>query len=94
MYQGTKSLFYRSKDGKVAIGAIHEIGGDTMTWPEDEFLCVTEGWIKFQVKGGDSFILEKGGVALLKKGQTFTFQMSDDFANVAVFMSEDKVTII
>jgi uncharacterized cupin superfamily protein len=94
MYDGTKSVFYRSKDNKIAIGAIREKGADTMTWPEDEFLFVTAGWIKFQVHGGDSFTLEKGDVMMLRKGQTFSFEMSDDFANVAVFMSDEGVTIV
>lgn len=94
MYNGTKSVYYRSKDNKVAIGAIREIGKDTLTWPEDEFLFVTEGWIKFTVHGGDSFTLNKGDVLVLKKGQTFSFEMSDDFANVAVFMSETGVSIV
>lgn len=94
MYNGTKSVYYRSKDGKVAIGAIREIGTDTMTWPEDEFLFVTEGWIKWKVHGGDSFTMNKGDVMVLRKGQTFTFEMSDDFANIAVFMSDTKVSIV
>ncbi|KAF2653654.1 hypothetical protein K491DRAFT_717834 [Lophiostoma macrostomum CBS 122681] len=94
MYNGSKSVFYRSKDNKVAIGAIREKGADTMTWPEDEFLFVTQGWIKFRVHGGDSFTLERGHVLVLRKGQTFDFEMSDDFANIAIFMSETGVTIV
>lgn len=93
-YNGTKSIFYRSADNSVAVGAIREIGVGHMTWPEDEFLFVTKGWIKFEVKDGEKFTLKPGDVMFLKKGQTFDFEMSDDFANVAVFLSNEGVTIV
>ncbi|KAH6628980.1 hypothetical protein C7974DRAFT_393571 [Boeremia exigua] len=93
MYSGSKSVYYRSKDNKVVIGAIRETGSDTLTWPEDEFLFVTEGWIKWKVHGGDEFTLRKGDVMVIKKGQTFDFEMSSDFANIAVFISDKEVTI-
>lgn len=61
----------------------------------DEFLFVTEGSIKMEVHGGESFVLGKGDVMVMKKGQTITFECSDDFANVAVFMdSQEKVTLV
>ncbi|KAI8685241.1 Cupin-3 domain-containing protein [Fusarium keratoplasticum] len=85
-YSGTKSIVYRSGDGKVVVGMLREKGTDTLVWPCDEFLIVTDGWIKVDVKGGDNFILNKGDMMVMQKGQNITFECSDDFANVAVFI--------
>ncbi|KAF5236584.1 hypothetical protein FANTH_11195 [Fusarium anthophilum] len=95
LYAGTKSIIYRSEDGKVVVGMLREKGGDTLVWPVDEFLFVTEGSIKMDVHGGESFVLNKGDVMVMKKGQTIKFECSDDFANVAVFMdAQEKVTLV
>ncbi|PKY02466.1 hypothetical protein P168DRAFT_328518 [Aspergillus campestris IBT 28561] len=95
MYSGTKSIIYRSADGKVAVGMLREKGKDTLVWPVDEFLFVTQGTIHIQVHGGDTFTLAKGDLMVMRKGQTITFECSEDFANVAVFMDlEDRVTLV
>lgn len=94
MYDGEKSVYFRSNDNKIAYGALRERGTGTLTWPEDEFMYVTKGWIKVQVHGGEGFTLNPGDVMMMRKGQTFTFEMSDDFANIAVFVSDEKVSIV
>lgn len=94
-YDGTKSIIYRSTDGKVVVGMLREKGRDTLVWPVDEFLYVTQGTINIEVHGGESFILGKGDVMVMRKGQTITFECSDDFANVAVFLDlEDGVKLV
>lgn len=95
LYGGTKSIIYRFKDGKVVVGMLREKGKDTLVWPVDEFLYVTEGWIKIDVKDGEKFALHKGDVMVMQKGQTITFECSDDFANVAVFIDmHEKVELV
>ncbi|KAL2858983.1 hypothetical protein BJX68DRAFT_262502 [Aspergillus pseudodeflectus] len=86
MYDGTKSIIYRSKDRRVVVGMLREKGKDTLVWPTDEFLYVTQGWIKIDVEGGEKFTLHPGDVMVMQKGQTITFECSEDFANVAVFI--------
>ncbi|KAH7159428.1 hypothetical protein B0J13DRAFT_518893 [Dactylonectria estremocensis] len=94
-YDGTKSIIYRSEDGKVVVGMLREKGKDTLVWPVDEFLYVTEGSIKMEVHGGETFTLGKGDVMVMRKGQTITFECSDDFANIAVFIDlEEKVSLV
>ena len=40
-------------------------------------------------------MLGKGDIMVIKKGQMITFECSDDFANVAVFIGlKDKVTLV
>ncbi|KAM6508280.1 hypothetical protein FALCPG4_018154 [Fusarium falciforme] len=95
LYAGTKSIIYRSEDGKVVVGMLREKGKDTLVWPVDEFLFVTEDSIKVQVHGGEEFTLGKGDVMVMKKGRTITFECSDDFANVAVFIDlQEKVSLV
>lgn len=95
VYDGTKSIIYRSADRRVAVGMLREKGKDTLVWPVDEFLYVTEGTIHIQVSGGEEFTLAKGDVMVMRKGQTITFECSDDFANVAVFWDLDaKVELV
>ena len=95
LYSGSKSIIYRSEDGQIVIGMLREKGKDTLVWPVDEFLFVTEGTIKIEVHGGESFTLAKGDIMVMRKGQTITFECSEDFANVAVFIDrEEKVTLV
>lgn len=95
VYDGSKSVIYRSADKRVVVGMLREKGRDTLVWPVDEFLYVTQGIIAVEVHGGESFTLGKGDVMVMRKGQTITFECSDDFANVAVFLDlEDKVTLV
>ncbi|CAH0057032.1 unnamed protein product [Clonostachys solani] len=52
-YAGSKSVIYRSADGRIAAGAAKETGTATLTYPCGEFFYVTKGWIKLKVHGGD-----------------------------------------
>ncbi|VUC30511.1 unnamed protein product [Clonostachys rosea] len=90
MYDGTKSIMYRSKDWKVVFGMLREVGKDTLVWPVDECLFVTNGWIKIDVDGGEKFTLNEGEVMVMQKSQKITFECSPDFANVAVSIDQEK----
>ncbi|KAJ5470980.1 hypothetical protein N7530_008337 [Penicillium desertorum] len=93
-YGGEKSIIYRSADGKVVAAAAKETGTATLTYPCDELFYVTDGWVKLNVHGGDHFILTKGEFTYLKKGTTIDFTFSPRFANVAVFMDNEPVTLL
>ena len=64
---------------------LREKGRNTLVWPVDEFLYVTQGTVGVEVHGGESSTLSVGDVMVMRKGQTITFECSEDFANVAVF---------
>lgn len=93
-YGGSKSVVYRSADGKIVAAAAKETGTATLTYPCDEFFYVTNGWIELDVHGGDHFTLTKGGVIYLKRGTTVDFTFGPDFANVAVFIDNEAVTLL
>ena len=94
-YGGSKSIIFRSADGKIVAGSAKESGTVTaLTWPCDEFLYVTEGWTDVKIHGGESFRLSKGHSMFLTKGTTADFVFSDDFTNVACFIGTEKVDLI
>lgn len=93
-YAGSKSVLFRSADGKIVAGAAKETGTATLTYPCDEFFYVTEGWIELSIHGGETFTLNKGDFIYLRKGTTVDFVFGEDFANVAVFIDSEKITLI
>lgn len=95
-YDGKKSVAFRSADGKIVAGAAHEKGKATLVYPCDEFFFVTEGWIKCDVEGGETFTAKKGDVVYFTRGTKVNFEFGEDFYNVAIFVSTDdtKVTLV
>ncbi|KAH7356369.1 hypothetical protein BKA66DRAFT_562625 [Pyrenochaeta sp. MPI-SDFR-AT-0127] len=93
-YGGSKSIIFRSEDGKIAAGAAKESGNATLTYPCDEFFYVTDGSVDMSLHGGESFTLVKGDFVYVRKGQTIDFKFSDDFANVAIFIDNEKITLV
>ncbi|KAH9232510.1 hypothetical protein K456DRAFT_37743 [Colletotrichum gloeosporioides 23] len=95
-YDGKKSVVYRSDDGQIVAGAAHEKGKATLVYPCDEFFFVTEGTIKCDVEDGDKFTAKKGDVVYFTRGTKVNFEFSQDFHNVAVFISTDgkPVTLV
>lgn len=93
-FGGSKSTIFRSADGKVLAAAAKETGEATLTYPYDEFFFVTEGWIKLSIHGGETFTLHQSEVVYLPKGTTVDFVFSDDFANVAFFFNDERITLL
>ena len=93
-FGGSKSTIFRSADGKILAAAAKETGEATLKYPYDEFFFVTEGWIKLSIHGGETFTLRKGEVVYLSKGTTVDFVFSDDFANIAFFLNDERITML
>lgn len=93
-YGGSKSVIYRSADGKVVAAAATETGTATLTYPCDEFFYVTRGWSELEVHGADTSTLKEGDFIYLKNGTTVDFTFGPHFANVAVFIDTDKVELL
>ncbi|KFA53858.1 hypothetical protein S40293_01726 [Stachybotrys chartarum IBT 40293] len=95
-YGGQRSIVYRSEDGKIVAGAAHEKGKATLVYPWDEFFFVTQGSIVCDVEGGDTSTAKKGDVVYFKRGTKVNFEFSQDFYNIAVFISTDgeKVSLV
>ncbi len=87
-YNGSKSIYYRSKDRKVVAAAAKEDGKATLTYPCDEFFFVTKGWVKLSVHGGETFTLSEGDVAYFYKGTTVDIECGGDYTNLAILIGE------
>lgn len=88
-----KSIIYNAADGKVLAGTIYASGKGTYTWPSDEFIYVSRGWIRWEIHGGEPFTLKEGDMTYIKEGTAATYEMSEDYANVVVFISNKPVQI-
>ena len=93
-YGGSKSVIYRSEDGKIMAAAATEFGTATLTYPCDEFFYVTAGWVRMNVHGGDHFVLNAGQFIYLKRGTTVDFEFGPEFANVAVFIDNKRLDLL
>lgn len=88
-WKGSKSVMYRSADGKRVAGTFCESESATMTYPCDEFTYVKKGWVKAEIQGGDTFTLHEGDCVYFTKGITVTFSSSEDYCNVSCFFAHE-----
>ncbi|KAJ5724808.1 hypothetical protein N7493_006536 [Penicillium malachiteum] len=88
-WNGSKSVMYRSADGKRVAGTFRETESAKMTYPCDEFTYVKAGWVKAEVEGGDTFTLYEGDCVYFTKGTTVTFSSSEDYCNVSCFFAHE-----
>ena len=87
-FGGKQAVLYKSEDGKRLAGSFHESGTHTIVMPFDEFMYLIAGTCKITV-GEDSFTMAVGDCCYLRQGQEVTMEMSDDFHDVTVLVSDD-----
>ena len=89
----SQAVLYASPDGTRLAGSFKEAGSHTMTMPYDEFFYVISGSASVAVTGGASLVLNPGDCCYLRQGQEVSFEMSDDFHDVAVLISDTPFDI-
>lgn len=87
-FGGSQAVLYRSADGTRLAGSFKESGTHTLVMPFDEFIYIVGGSCTIAVEGGDAFELNAGDCCYLRQGQNVTFEMSDDFHDVTVLVSD------
>lgn len=92
-FGGHEAILYKSEDGTRLAGSFREAGKHTMVMPFDEFMYLIAGTVRISVEGGDSFELGVGDCCYLRQGMTVTFEMSDDFHDVTVLISDTSFDI-
>lgn len=90
-YGGTEAVLYSSADGKRLAGSFRESGTHTMVMPFDEFVYLIAGSVTLTLAGEEPLVLSAGDCAYLKEGQEVTWEMSDDFHDVTVLVSDKKI---
>jgi uncharacterized cupin superfamily protein len=92
-FGGSKAILYKSKDGRRLAGSFRESGTHRLTMPFDEFIYVVAGGVKISIEGGDSFTLAAGDACYLQQGQDILFDMTPDFHDVTVLMSDKTIDV-
>jgi uncharacterized cupin superfamily protein len=92
-FGGAKAILYRSSDGRRLAGSFRESGTHRMTMPFDEFIYVVGGGVKISIEGGERFDLSVGDACYLKQGQDVQFEMTSDFHDVTVLISDAPIKV-
>ena len=92
-FGGSKAILYHSPDRKRLAGSFRESGTHRMTLPFDEFIYVVAGGTRITITGGETFDLAAGDTCYLKQGQEVLFEMTDDFHDVAVLISDAAIDV-
>ena len=90
-FGGGECVFYRSPDRTRVVAAFQESGAHTFEYPFDEFAYVLKGSAKVSVHGGESFSIGPGDVLYVEEGTVIDFEMSDDFEDITMLVSNRPV---
>ncbi|WP_375386119.1 cupin domain-containing protein [uncultured Microbacterium sp.] len=90
-FGGSEAILYKSEDGRRLAGSFRESGTHTMEMEFDEFVYLVGGTLTLTVDDGTPVTLSTGDCAYLRQGQTVTWEMSDDFHDVTVLVSDDPI---
>ncbi len=88
---GAEALLYRSPDGTRVAGSFKESGKHQMEMPYDEFIYLVAGEAHITVRGVGEVHLRAGDACYLNQGQTVDFELSDDFHDVTVLISDTEI---
>lgn len=92
-FGGSKAILHHSADGTRLAGSFRESGTHRLTMPFDEFIYVIGGGVKITIEDGDCFELKAGDACYLFQGQDVLFEMTDDFHDVTVLMSDKRIEV-
>jgi len=92
-FGGGKAILYHSQDKKRLAGSFRESGTHRMTMPFDEFIYVIGGGATITIGDGAPFSIGPGDVCYLLQGQDVLFEMTDDFHDVTVLISDDAFDV-
>jgi uncharacterized cupin superfamily protein len=90
VYQGRVWEIDRSADGRRSIALFEQTGELDYEYSCGEVVIVQKGWISCTFEDGQVVTLNEGDVAYFEKGVKGHFKMSEDFSDLAVFISDDK----
>ncbi len=92
-FGGSKAILYHSADKRRLAGSFKESGTHRMLMPFDEFIYIIAGGVTITVNDGEPVKLGAGDTCYLQQGQDVLFEMTDDFHDVTVLMSDDVIEV-
>ena len=87
-FGGGEHVFYRSTDKTRAVVAFKESGKHTFKYPFDEFVYVLKGSAKVDIHGGETFTISVGDILYVEEGTVIDFEMTDDFEDITMLVSD------
>ncbi len=92
-FGGSQAVLYKSPDGTRLAGSFRESGRHTMLMPFDEFIYVVTGATTITVDDGEPFTVSAGDCCYLREGTNVVFEMTDDFHDVTVLISNEAIEV-
>lgn len=90
-FGGGESILYQSAQRTRMVVAWRESGRHSFKYTFDEFVYVTRGWSRVSVRGGDTFTVKVGDSFYVEEGSVIDFEMSDDFEDITVLVSQNPI---
>ena len=87
-FGGHEAVLYKSEDGTRLAASFRLSGTHSWVTPYDDFFFVVGGSAKITVEGRGSFEVVAGDFCYIRQGMSVTFEMSDDFHEVSVLVSD------
>ncbi len=84
---------HAAPDGRILAASYRLSGTHTWTLPYDDFFYVVAGTATVTVAGGETFDVAAGDFCHLRRGRHVTFEMSDDFHEISVLVSDDPIDV-
>lgn len=88
---GEKCVLYHSSDRTRLAGSFKESGSHTMTMEFDEFVYVVTGGVTITIHGGKRYEMGVGDAFYVRQGMTVDWEMTDDFQDVTVLISDQPI---
>jgi uncharacterized cupin superfamily protein len=79
----------RSADGRRSIALFEQHGSTDFEYSCDEVVIVRRGTLRCTFDDGQFVELRRGDIAFFPKGTKGHFDVSEDFSDIAVFLSDD-----
>ena len=92
-YKGRYWEIDRSSDGRRSIALFEQSGESDFEYPCEEVVVVRTGNMRVAFDDGQVVELKAGDVAFFEKGVKAHFDMSEDFSDLAIFLSTDDKPI-
>lgn len=92
-FGGSQCILYRAPDRTRLAGSFKESGSHDMTMPYDEFVYVVAGGVSVTVQGEEKQDFEVGDAFYMRQGQSVRWEMTDDFQDVTVLISDRPIDV-
>ncbi len=92
-FGGSLAKMHESADGRVFAATYRLSGRHTWTLQYDDYFFVIAGHATVTVDDDEPFEVSAGDFCRLRQGSTATFDMSEDFHEISVLVSDKSIDV-